>query len=271
MSGGSRPCQPGPYSAIHPSTCTRESRWVAELAGSRRLERWASPGMPLEAMYLRGPGGPHSGEAGPEPVQMAVPTPESPLSPVCSAGASVCPARGEGRRARPGTRAGSQAPPAWLTPQPRAPGLCRPRPAGAEAHLGVQVANNRDELRNDKQQRLVLPGIPEPLSTCACPCRPPGSPGHTLLSSARREEDEPGRRQAGQARGVRGSLRLRLSRRPAPRVDRAARVPDAELTGRRTRWPSVSLGACAPRLGLRLARGFQTSVIFVVVIKINLI
>lgn len=149
MSGGSRPCQPGPYSAIHPSTCTRESRWVAELAGSRRLERWASPGMPLEALYLRGPGGPHSGEAGPEPVRMAVPTPESPLSPVCSAGASVCPARGEGRRARPGTRAGSQAPPAWLTPQPRAPGLCRPRPAGAEAHLGIQVANNRDELRND--------------------------------------------------------------------------------------------------------------------------
>lgn len=148
--------------------------------------------MPLEALYLRGPGGPHSGEAGPEPVRMAVPTPESPLSPVCSAGASVCPARGEGRRARPGTRAGSQAPPAWLTPQPRAPGLCRPRPAGAEAHLGIQVANNRDELRNDKQQRLVLRGIPEPLSTCTCPCRPPGSPGHTLLSSARREEDEPG-------------------------------------------------------------------------------
>lgn len=177
VSGGSRPCQLGPYSAIHPSTCTRESRWVAELAGSCRLERWASPGMPLEALYLRGPGGPHRGEAGPEPVRMAVPTPESPLSPVCSAGASVCPARGEGRRARPGTRAGSQAPPAWLTPQPRAPGLCRPRPAGAEAHLGVQVANNRDELRNDKQQRLVLPGIPEPLSTCACPCRPPGSPG----------------------------------------------------------------------------------------------
>lgn len=149
-SGGSRPCQRAPIPLSIHQPPPRESH-CSRPAGSRREGpgwRCRSTGLALACLWR--PSGPCMGKPGPVPMWMAVPTPDSPLSPICSSGASGCPARGDGQRARPRTRAGSQAQPARLKPQPGAPGLCPPRPAGAETHLGIQVANHRDKLRNDK-------------------------------------------------------------------------------------------------------------------------
>lgn len=131
---------------LHPGSPT-VAGWPVPAGRGPGWRCW-STGLALACLWR--PSGPCMGKPGPVPMWMAVPTPDSPLSPICSSGASGCPARGDGQRARPGTRAGSQAQPARLKPQPGAPGLCPPRPAGAETHLGIQVANHRDKLRNDK-------------------------------------------------------------------------------------------------------------------------
>lgn len=158
------PARWAPVPAIHLSTCTNgvplgsRAYQLAQCPGGGGVVGVVAAGLPWcacggSAAWRRG--GPRMGRLS------LCPTPESPSLPTCSLGSSGCSAREEGQQARPGTRAGSQAPLTQAETPAQTSGPCLPHRAGVETHIGIWVANDRDNLHNKNSSSCC----PESLGT----------------------------------------------------------------------------------------------------------
>lgn len=167
------------------------------------------------------------------------------LSPTCSLGSSGCSAREEGQQVCPGTRAGRQAPLTQAETPAQTSGPRLPPQAGVETHIGIRVANDRDNLHNKNSSSCcpespgthsALPAVTGPQTawgTCCC--------------------DPWGRQKEGLERlqpGLVGSVAREPLPPPTadcssevPHVERAALGPGVELMGKRTHRCSLFISA----------------------------